>query len=136
VKRVAATVVLVSALAACGQPAAGPPLSPSAPPTTAAPTPKATSTPRPVAPNLPAAGGIGVPSGFAAYVYSRGLGTVTAIASGPDGRLYAVNSAGTLLVVPSPGSSPQVLASGLPVALGLAWRDNNLFVSVRGSVRA
>lgn len=135
-KRVAATVVLVSALAACGQPTAGPPLSPSAPPTTATPTAKATSTPRPAAPNLPAAGGIGVPSGFAAYVYSRGLGTVTAIAFGPDGRLYAVNSAGTLLVVPSPGSSPQVLASGLPVALGLAWRANNLFVSVRGSVRA
>lgn len=135
-RRIAATVVLVSALAACGQPTAGPPLSPSTPLTTATPTPKATSTPHPATPSLPAAGGIGVPSGFAAYVYTRGLGTVTAMAFGPDGRLYAVNSGGTLLVVPSPGGSPQALASGLPVALGLAWRGNDLFVSVRGSVRA
>jgi glucose/arabinose dehydrogenase len=77
-----------------------------------------------------------VPAGFAAYVYARGLGTTTAMAFGPDGRLYVLNSAGTLLVVPSPGAGPQVLVSGLPVALGLAWRANSLFVSVRGSVRA
>lgn len=58
------------------------------------------------------------------------------MAFGPDGRLYVVNSAGTLLVVASPGAGPRVLLSGLPTALGLAWRDNSLFLSVRGSVRA
>jgi len=123
-------------LAACGQPTAKTSLTPS-PRLTATPTPSPapTPTPRPSPPNLPPAGGIGVPGGFAAYVYTRGLGTISAMAFGPDGRLYAVNSAGTLLVVPSPGGSPQALVAGLPIALGLAWRDHSLFVSVRGSVR-
>jgi glucose/arabinose dehydrogenase len=58
------------------------------------------------------------------------------MAFGPDGRLYVVNAAGALLVVPSAGAGPRMLVSGLPAALGLAWRDNNLFLSVRGSVRA
>jgi len=132
-----ATVILAASVAACGRPAAAPLHSPSPRLTTATPTPTPTPPPTPTpTPNLPAAGGIAVPAGFAAYVYARGLGTATAFAFGPDGRLYVVNSAGTLLVVPSPGASPQVLRGGLPVALGLAWRDTSLFVSVRGSVRA
>jgi glucose/arabinose dehydrogenase len=138
VRRLAASVILVVWVAGCGQPTAGPPASPSARLTTATPSATATPTPtpHPAAPNLPGAGGISVPAGFAAYVYARGLGTTTAMAFGPDGRLYVLSSAGTLLVVPSPGAGPQVLVSGLPVALGLAWRANSLFVSVRGSVRA
>ena len=56
------------------------------------------------------------------------------MAFGPDGRLYVVNAAGTLEVVGSPGAGPQVLVAGLPTTLGLAWRGNDLFVSVRGSV--
>jgi hypothetical protein len=131
---------LAALLVGCGQPAAGPPISASPRLTTAtrtpSPTPTPTPTPAPSPPNLPAAGGIGVPGGFAAYVYARGLGTTTAMAFGPDGRLYVVNSGGAVLVVPSPGASPHLLVSGLPIAaLGLAWRDNRLFVSVRGSVR-
>ena len=136
-RRAAATVGLAVWLVACGQPSAGPALSPS--PRLATATPTATASPPPTPtppPNLPAAGGISVPAGFAAYVYARGLGTTTAFAFGPDGRLYVVNSAGSLLVVPAPGASPQVLVAGLPVALGLAWRGARLFVSVRGSVRA
>jgi glucose/arabinose dehydrogenase len=58
------------------------------------------------------------------------------MAFGPDGRLYATTSGGSLLVVPSPGAAPQPLVSGLPTALGLAWRSTDLFLSVRGSVRA
>lgn len=136
-RRIAATVGLAVWLTACGQRVAGPQVSPSPRLATAAPSATATPPPTPTPPpNLPAAGGIGVPAGFAAYVYARGLGTTTAFAFGPDGRLYVVNSAGSLLVVPSPGASPRVLVAGLPVALGLAWRDASLFVSVRGSVRA
>src|SRR5438309_2168275 len=129
-------IALAVCLAACGQPTAKTSLTPS-PRLNATPTPSPAPTPtlRPSPPNLPPAGGIGVPGGFAAYVYTRGLGTISAMAFGPDGRLYAVNSAGTLLVVPSPGGSPQALVAGLPIALGLAWRDHSLFVSVRGSVR-
>jgi glucose/arabinose dehydrogenase len=57
------------------------------------------------------------------------------MAFGPDGRLYVVTQGGSLEVVPSPGAAPHTLVSGLPVALGLAWRGNDLFISVRGSVR-
>ena len=138
-RRLALSVLLAVWVAGCGTPTAGPSNSP-APRHTATPTPAPTPTPTPKPspspPNLPAAGGIGVPAGFSAYVYARGLGTTTAMAFGPDGRLYVVNSGGSLLVVPSPGASPHALVSGLPIALGLAWRDNSLFVSVRGSIRA
>ena len=136
-RRIASTVALVVWLAGCGQPTAGPPVTPSARLATATPTATPAPPPTPTPPpNLPPAPGIGVAVGFAAYVYARGLGTTTAFAFGPDGRLYVVNSAGTLLVVPSPGAGPKVLVSGLPIALGLAWHETSLFVSVRGSVRA
>lgn len=135
----AALVALV--LVGCGQPTAQ--ASPTAPPHhTPTPTPKPsptpipTPTPLPPPPNLPRAGGIGVTIGFSAFVYARGLGTTTAMAFGPDGRLYVLSSGGSLAVVPSPGAAPQTLLSGLPIALGLAWRGNDLFLSVRGSVRA
>lgn len=58
------------------------------------------------------------------------------MAFGPDGRLYVTTSVGTIEVVASPGARPATLISGLPVALGLAWRGNNLYVSVRSSIRA
>ena len=77
-----------------------------------------------------------MPAGFSSYVYARGLGTTTSIAFGPDGRLYVLSANGSLAVVPSPGAAPQTLLSGLPTALGLAWRGSDLFLSVRGSVRA
>jgi glucose/arabinose dehydrogenase len=57
------------------------------------------------------------------------------MAFGPDGRLYVLSSGGSLAVVPSPGAAPQTLVAGLPTALGLAWRENELYLSVRGSVR-
>ena len=58
------------------------------------------------------------------------------MAYGPDGRLYVLTAGGSIAVVPSPGARPQLLVSGLPIALGLAWRGRDLFVSVKGSVRA
>jgi glucose/arabinose dehydrogenase len=77
-----------------------------------------------------------VPGGFSAYLYARNMGTTTAMAFGPDGRLYVVTAGGSVMVVPSPGAGPQTLISGLPTALGLAWRGNDLYLSVRGSIRA
>jgi glucose/arabinose dehydrogenase len=76
-----------------------------------------------------------VAAGFSAYVYARGTGTATAMAFGPDGRLYVVTQGGSLEVIAAPGAAPQTLVSGLPIALGLAWRGNDLYLSVRGSVR-
>jgi glucose/arabinose dehydrogenase len=128
-------VALLLALAGCAQQTAkttpGPSVKASA---TGSPSPTPEPTPTP-APNLPAAGGIQLPVGFKAYRYSAGLGTTTSMAFGPDGRLYVTGAAGTVAVVASPGAGPQTLVSGLPTALGLAWRGNDLFVSVRGSVR-
>ena len=128
----AALVALV--LVGCGQPTAQstPTASPRRTPT---PTPVPTPTPLPAPPNLPAAGGIRLPAGFSAYTYTRGVGTATAMAFGPDGRLYVATQGGSVLVVPAPGAAPQTLVSRLPIALGLAWRGNDLFLSVRGSIR-
>ncbi len=130
---VAALIALL--LLGCGHPTAKatPTASPRHTPTPS-PTPVPTPTPLPPPPNL-APAGIGLPAGFSAYVYARGLGTTTSMAFGPDGRLYVLRDSGSLAVVPSPGAGPQQLLSGLPMALGLAWRDNDLYLSVRGSVR-
>ena len=134
--RRALTALVALALVACGQPTAktGPTASPRHTPTPS-PTPVPTPTPLPPPPKLPAAEGIRVPAGFSANLYSRGLGTTTAMAFGPDGRLYLLTGGGALEVVASPGAGPQILVSGLPTALGLAWRGNDLFLSVRGSIR-
>jgi glucose/arabinose dehydrogenase len=138
VSRRALTTLVALTLVACGQPTSQSKATASPRPTpTATPslTPPPTPTPLPPPPNLPAAGGITVPAGFSAYVYARGAGTTSAMAFGPDGRLYVATQGGAIEVVRSPGSAPQTLVSGLPIALGLAWRGTELIVSVRGSLR-
>jgi glucose/arabinose dehydrogenase len=82
------------------------------------------------------AAGIQVPAGFRAYTYAGGLTGITAMAFGPDGRLYATEASGSVWVIPDAGQGAAPVAQGLPIALGLAWRGDDLFVSVRGSVRA
>jgi glucose/arabinose dehydrogenase len=133
VKRPTVAALLALLLVGCGHPTAKatPTASPRHTPT---PSPTPVPTPLPPPPNL-APAGIGVPAGFSAYVYARGLGNTTSMAFGPDGRLYVLRDSGSLAVVPSPGAAPQTLISGLPIALGLAWRDNDLYLSVRGSIR-
>jgi len=134
------TIVTLGAviLVSCGQAAAQPTPTATATPRltpTPSPTPVTTPTPLPPPPNLTRNGGISVPAGFTAYIYAQGLGTTTAMAFGPDGRLYIVTQGGSLEVVAAPGAAPQTLVSGLPIALGLAWRGNDLYLSVRGSIR-
>jgi glucose/arabinose dehydrogenase len=139
VTRSTVATIVALLLVGCGQPTAHttPTASPRHTPTpTPSPTPVPTPTPLPPPPNLAPAAGIGVPAGFSAYVYARGLGSATAMAFGPDGRLYVVSSGGGLTVVPSPGAGPLLALSGLPTPLGIAWRGDNLYVSVRGGVRA
>ncbi len=85
---------------------------------------------------LPGDLSIQVMPGFAAWVYASGLSQPTAMAFGPDGRLYVAGAGGTISVVPAPGAAVSRLVSGLPTALGLVWRDQDLFVSVRGSILA
>src|SRR5919201_2893272 len=140
-RRAAISIALGLLVVGCGHPTAQPvtslyPRATATPSATPSPTPVPTPTPLASPPNLPKAGWIKVPGGFTAYLYARNLGTTTAMAFGPDGRLYVVTAGGSLVVVPSPGAAAQTLVSGLPTTLGLAWRSDDLFLSVRGSVRA
>src|SRR5256885_2061675 len=87
-------------LVTCGA-TSGPPRHTATPGRTSSPTPPPTPTPRPPPPNLPGAAWIKVPGGFSAYLYARNMGTTTAMAFGPDGRLYVVTAGGSVMVVPS-----------------------------------
>jgi len=122
-------VIMAAVLVACAS------SHPQATATARPPTQTPTATPRaPI--TLPADPSIQVMPGFAAWVYASGLPEPTAMAFGPDGRLYVTGAGGTIWVVPAPGAAVSRLVSGLPAALGLVWRDQDLFVSVRGSIRA
>ncbi len=122
---------LLALLTACGPSA---PAAPSGPPSASpVPTPSA-SVYSP--PNLPPAPAIHPPPGFGAYVYARDLRHPTAMAFGPDGRLYVTEADGRLVTVPFGGSPPDILLDGLATPLGLAWRGEELFVSLRGKVLA
>jgi glucose/arabinose dehydrogenase len=81
---------------------------------------------------FPRARRIRVPTGFRAEVYARGLTRPTAMAYGPDGRLYVTQETGEVVVVRPRSTRPLVLASGFPTPLGLAWRGRALFVSAQG----
>ena len=81
---------------------------------------------------FPRARGIRVPRGFRAEVYARGLRRPTAMAWGPDGRLYVTEEAGRVVVARPRTTRPRVFASGFPKPLGLAWRGRTLFVSAQG----
>lgn len=84
---------------------------------------------------VPAAGGtlgIRVPPGFRVEAFARGLSQPTAMAYGPDGRIYVTQTGGTLAAIRRGTRSPSVLARGLRTPLGLAWQGSTLFVSEQG----
>jgi glucose/arabinose dehydrogenase len=88
---------------------------------------------------LPGAGGappvrITVPPGFRVETYAAGLEHPTALAWGPDGRLYVTQDGGTLVAVRRGARRPVVVAGGLRTPLGLVWRGRTLFVSEQGRV--
>jgi glucose/arabinose dehydrogenase len=83
----------------------------------------------------PAAGGtrgVSVPAGFRVETFARGLAHPTAMAYGPDGRIYVTQDGGTLVAIRRGTRSPQVLVRGLRTPLGLAWSGSKLFVSEQG----
>lgn len=83
---------------------------------------------------LPRASAITVPSGFRAEIYARGLNHPTAMAFGPDGRLYVSQDIGNVVRV-NPGTrNPRVMARNLPTPLGLAWIGHRLYISAQGRV--
>jgi glucose/arabinose dehydrogenase len=87
---------------------------------------------------LPAAGAaretrIRVPRGFHVSVWARGLVNPTALAWGPDGRLYATENGGTVVALRQL-RRPRVVANGFSTPLGLAWAGRTLFVSATGRI--
>jgi glucose/arabinose dehydrogenase len=76
--------------------------------------------------------GIRVPAGFRVETFASGLSKPTAMAYGPDGRIYVTQTGGTLVAIRRGTHSPSVLARGLRTPLGLAWRGSALFVSEQG----
>jgi len=86
-------------------------------------------------PALPAGGarqGISVPSGYRVQMFAHGLSQPTAMAYGPDNRIYVTQNGGTLVAIRRGTSKPTVLVRGLRIPLGLAWRGHDLFVSEQG----
>lgn len=84
---------------------------------------------------VPAAGtrqGISVPAGFHVQTFASGLDQPTAMAYGPDNRIYVTQTGGTVVRIRRGGGRPAVVARGLQVPLGLAWRGRTLFVSEQG----
>lgn len=73
-----------------------------------------------------------LPSGFHATMYASGLSTPTAMAIGPDRRLYVAQENGTIVAAGRSGNT--VIASGYSTPLGLAWHGHTLYVSWTGAV--
>src|SRR5215216_1179700 len=84
---------------------------------------------------VPAAGGtlgIRVPAGFRVETFASGLSKPTAMAYGPDGRIYVTQTGGTLVAIRHGPRRPVALVRGLRTPLGLVWRGRALFVSEQG----
>jgi glucose/arabinose dehydrogenase len=79
---------------------------------------------------------IHVPDGFRATTYATGLHHPTALAFGPDGRLYVAEDTGTIVSVVRGTRRPRPFAAHLRTPLGLLWRGRTLFVSEQGRVEA
>ena len=82
------------------------------------------------------AAAIHVPHGYQVSVYATGLHHPTAIAFGPDGRLYVAQDTGQVVSVRSGSRAGRPFARGLTVPLGLLWRGRTLYVSESGKVEA
>lgn len=76
-----------------------------------------------------------LPAGYHASVYATGLTHPTAMAFGPDRRLYVTEDVGRIVSV-TRGTRPRLFRAGLTVPLGLAWRGRTLYVSESGKVEA
>jgi glucose/arabinose dehydrogenase len=70
--------------------------------------------------------------GWTAEKYATGLRRPTALAFGPDGRLYVAQETGQIVVAGRNSTRPVVLARGFKTPLGLAWSGTRLFVSSMG----
>jgi glucose/arabinose dehydrogenase len=77
-----------------------------------------------------------VPAGYHATVWAQGLTHPTAMAFGPDRRLYVAEDGGSVVSVTRGSRRPRAFRSSLTVPLGLLWRGRTLYVSESGKVEA
>jgi glucose/arabinose dehydrogenase len=82
------------------------------------------------------AAAIHLPAGYHAAVYATGLQHPTALAFGPDRRLYVAEDTGAIVSVARGAKRPRVFARRLIVPLGLLWRGSALYVAESGKVEA
>jgi glucose/arabinose dehydrogenase len=75
---------------------------------------------------------ITVPPGFRVETFASGLDQPTAMAYGPDGRIYVTQTGGSLVAITRGTTKPTVLVRRLRTPLGLAWRGRTLYVSEQG----
>ncbi len=95
-------------------------------------------------PPTPAGSGLTVPPGFRAELYAQGLRGPTALAFGPDGKLYITQlsggegaGVGQVVSIGGPGAAPELVLNGLYKPTGLVWRDRELYlVAGRDVLRA
>lgn len=80
--------------------------------------------------------------GFASSIYAQGtMDNPTALAFGPDGKLYIADIAGTLWVATERDGDHQVdtimpWADGFSLLVGLAWRGDELYAASSGKIEA
>ena len=79
---------------------------------------------------------IRVPSGFAVDVWARGLRRPTALAWGPDRRLYVAQEGGVVAAIDPSRRRPRPFARGFRSPLGLVWKRDRLFVSRMGGLES
>jgi glucose/arabinose dehydrogenase len=72
--------------------------------------------------------------GFSLTTYAH-VPAPTSLSFGPDGRLYVASTNGVVYVVGEANGPAEVYARDVPVPLGLAWVDERLYISYRGSVK-
>lgn len=76
--------------------------------------------------------GLRLPAGFYATAFASGLSTPTAMALGPDGRLYVAEGGGAIVAIGPAGTA--IVATGFTTPLGLAWHSKALYVSSTGQI--
>lgn len=81
------------------------------------------------------AAAVHVPPGYQVTTYATGLVHPTAMAFGPDGRLYASQDTGEIVSVVRGTRRPRLFASKLVVPLGLLWHDGKLYAAESGRVQ-
>jgi glucose/arabinose dehydrogenase len=81
------------------------------------------------------AAAVHAPPGYQVTTYATGLVHPTAMAFGPDGRLYVSQDTGEIVSVVRGTRRPRVFATKLVVPLGLLWHDRKLYASESGRVQ-